>query len=224
MPRQSPALLLFAVSPLSPPPPSPQLLSSQYFALVATFVLIVALTYAPDLLYVLELFVVVTRAFSEWSSTGQSEHASTVATTTVITVEMSAPVSEFDACVSLAWAVVGWGKERDRHRSSAWLYDPDASDRREWSVQARHRRRHQRRHQSLQTALEKELPSLSARFTSGHKMFQSYPVLETDLLLEIKGFDRTSQLRTHAPVRLSLEIDGVPCSRISCVYFVGALC
>ena len=163
-----------------------------------------ALAYAPDLLYVLELFGIVRRAFSEWG--GQSEHVM-VATTTVVTVEMTAPVSEFDACVSLAWAVVGWGKERDRHRSSAWWYDPDASDRREWSAQARHRRRHQRRHQALQTALEEELTSLSARFVSGHKMFQSYQVrvLETDwsdLLLEIKGFDRTSQLRTHTPVRL----------------------
>ena len=85
----------------------------------------------------------------------------------------------------------------------------------------RHQRRHQQRHQALQTALDAELPSLSARFTLGHKMyrmFQSYRVLESDLLLEIKSFDRTSQLRiptlvqtTHTPVRLSLwlKMDGV---------------
>ena len=125
--------------------------------------------------------------------------AATNTTTTIATTNSPAPVSDADAHVALAWAIVRkWCKERDRRRGlewrfgrygfhddglSAWRSSNWPGDPRERSIRARHQRRHRRRHQALQTALQAELSIVSAHFTLERRCHRALQTaLRVDLL------------------------------------------
>ena len=205
-------------------------------ALVVILVLVMVLAYA-DLLFVLELFYGSAEAESACSERGgerrqgvqaleDGRRRSVVPTTIAATAKSPGPVSEVDAHVALAWAVVEWGDERGRRRDLAWLFG-EAPAR---SVQLRHERRRQRRHQALQpavlraelasvsahftlerrcrqalqTALRDELRPVAASLTARHQVRVSRRVLEPRLLRGIREFDRSSLLHVYSPVRLCM--------------------